>query len=51
MARYLTMVEAQLEKLDEWAIKRIPWEKNEKIDALVGVVIPNDEKQAHKLRI
>lgn len=51
MACYLTMVEARHEKLDEWAIKRIPWEKNGKIDALAGVVIPNDEKQAHKLRI
>lgn len=51
MARYLTMVEARHEKLDEWAIKRIPWEKNGKIDALAEVVIPNNEKQAHKLRI
>lgn len=51
MAHYLTMVEAWLEKLDEWAIKCIPWEKNGKIDALAGVVVPNDEKQAHKFRI
>ena len=34
MAHYLAMVESRLEKLDEWVIRQVPREKNEKVDAL-----------------
>ena len=38
MARYLAMVEERLKKLDEWIIRQVPWEENEKADALAGIV-------------
>ena len=99
MAHHLNSVESHLDKLVDWRVKRVPYEKNRKVDALVGVVatllitksimlpiyvqlmpsiaservhdvayadvgwmqpianyfrtgeVPQDEKQAHKLRI
>ena len=32
MAHYLAMVESCLEKLDEWVIRQVPREENEKVD-------------------
>ena len=37
MAHYLAMVESRLEKMDEWAIRRVPREENEKVDALARI--------------
>ena len=37
MARYLAMVESHLEKLDEWVIRWVLREKNEKADILAGI--------------
>ena len=37
MTRYLTMVEKHLKKLDKWIIRRVPWDENEKIDALARI--------------
>ncbi|KAL6331838.1 hypothetical protein AAG906_020182 [Vitis piasezkii] len=38
MARYLSMVEERLKKLDEWIIRQVPQEENGKADALAGIV-------------
>ncbi|KAL6322440.1 hypothetical protein AAG906_008095 [Vitis piasezkii] len=37
MAHYLAMVESCLEKMDEWVIRRVPREENEKVDALARI--------------
>lgn len=37
MARYLTMVEDRLKRLDEWIIRRIPQMENLKANALAGI--------------
>lgn len=40
MAHHLNSVESHLDKLVDWRVKRVPYEKNRKVDALVGVVPP-----------
>lgn len=37
MARYLALVEDRLKKLGEWMVRRIPWTKNLKADALAEI--------------
>ena len=38
MTHYLAMVESHLEKLDEWVIRWVLCEENEKTDVLAGIV-------------
>lgn len=38
MARYLTLVQADLAKLSEWVVERVPQTENLKVDALARIV-------------
>ena len=38
MAHYLIWVQANLAKLSEWVIERVPRTENMKVDILVGIV-------------
>ena len=46
MARYLTIVESHLEKLDELVIRWVPHDESKKIDALAGIVATFPIKEA-----
>ena len=51
MALYLSKVQANLDKLSKWVIKRIPDIENVQVDSLVGIVATLPIKEAVLLPI
>ena len=51
MAQYLSNVQANLEKLSEWVVKRIPRTKNVQVDALSRIATTLPMKEAVLLPI
>ena len=51
MAHYLIWVQANLAKLSEWVIERVPRTENMKVDILVGIVATLSIKEALLLPI
>lgn len=51
MARYLSKLQANLDKLGKWAIKRISRTENTQVDALVGIDVSLPIKESMLLPI
>ena len=51
MAHYLIWVQANLAKLSEWVVERVPRTENMKVDILVGIVATLSIKEALLLPI
>ena len=51
MTHYLIWVQANLAKLSEWVIERVPRTENMKVDILVGIVATLSIKEALLLPI
>ena len=51
MAHYLIWVQANLAKLSEWVVERVPRTENMKVDILVGIVATLSIKEVLLLAI